>query len=107
MARTCSRGASANTAGEGNKELHRILALTGREIDSFLWPSASMTPTSSLGMTSRASGTVTAGLFADVVEIDTRTGTQSQTAIADLVAAFPRTGRPPTRAWVGHCSIPR
>jgi hypothetical protein len=78
----------ANTAGTDNNDLHRLIALTGREIDSFVGFRIDDT-TIMIGVDIASdSGPVTGGLFADVVEIDTRTGTQSQTAIAELVSAF-------------------
>jgi len=79
----------ANTAGEGNVDLHRLVALTGREIDSFVAFRIDDTDIVIGDDIASDAGPVTGGQFADVMEIDTRTGTQTQTAIAELVAAFP------------------
>ncbi len=79
----------ANTTGEGLSELHRLVALHGREIDSFV--SFRIDDTDILIGTDIASdsGPVTGGKFADVLDIDTRLGTSIQTAIPELIAAFP------------------
>lgn len=79
----------ANTAGDGNKDLHRLVALTGREVDSFLAFRIDDTDIVIGVDIPDDNHIVTGGVFADVVEIGTRTGTSSQTAIPDLISAFP------------------
>lgn len=79
----------ANTGGEGNNDLHRLVALTGREIDSFVAFRIDDTDIVIGTHITGDSGLVTGGPFADVVEIDTRRGTSTQTAIANLLSEFP------------------
>ena len=73
---------------ENGTTLHRLVALTGREIDSFVAFRIDDTDIDISDDIPDASDTVSAGLYADVVDIDTRTGTSSQTAIAALTTAF-------------------
>ena len=78
----------ANTAGDGGNDLHRIVALHGREIEEFLAYRIDDTDIVVGGDIAAETGTVTGGQFADVMEIDIRKGTSTQTAFADMTAAF-------------------
>lgn len=79
----------ANTTGESNKELTRLIAMHGREIDSYV--AFRIDDTDILISTDIASDSapVTGGFFADVMSIDTKKGSLTQTAIADLVTRYP------------------
>ncbi len=78
----------ANTTGDGNKELTRLVALHGREIDEILGFRIDDT-TISIGVDIASdSGPVTGGTFEGVMTIDSRLGTLTQTAISDLVTRY-------------------
>jgi hypothetical protein len=78
----------ANTTGDGNKELTRLVALHGREIDEILaFRIDDVTITIGVDIAG-AAGAVTGGQYEDVMQIDSRLGTLTQTAIADLVARY-------------------
>ncbi len=78
----------ANTTGDGNKELTRLVALHGREIDEILGFRIDDT-TITIGIDiASAAGPVTGGTFEGVMTIDSRLGTLTQTAIADLVTRY-------------------
>jgi len=79
----------ANTSADGNKDLDRLVALTGREIESFEAFRIDDTDiVVGVGIPDD-SDTVSAGIYDDVVDIDTRKGTSTQTAIAALTSAYP------------------
>jgi hypothetical protein len=79
----------ANTSGDDNQNLHRLVALTGREVEDILAfridDDDIVIPTD----IPDRDDVVTVGRFADVLEINTQLGTSTQTAIAQLTAAFP------------------
>lgn len=79
----------ANTTGESNKELTRLVALHGREIDDItafrIDDTDVLIPTNIVDR----SDDVTSGQFADVMAIDTKLGTLTQTAVNDLVQLYP------------------
>jgi len=79
----------ANTTGESNKELTRLVALHGREIDEILGFRIDDTNITIGIDIAGTAGPVTGGTFDGVMEIDTRLGTLTQTAIADLVSLYP------------------
>jgi hypothetical protein len=80
----------ANTTGDGNKELTRALALTGREINDILnFRIDDDNVTIGVDIANRGPADVTGGKFDGTMFIDTKLGTLTQTAIADLVARYP------------------
>lgn len=92
----------ANTTGDGNKELTRLVALHGREIDEILGFRIDDTNVTIGIDIAGAAGPVTGGTFEDVMVIDSRLGTLTQTAIADLVARYPTlwlSGSHRARGW--------
>ena len=80
----------AQVAGDGNNDLHRIVALHGREIDSIVSYRIDDTDISigSPGDMASAAAAVTGGQFAGVLTIDRRLGTTAQTAITAMTSAF-------------------
>lgn len=79
----------ANTTGDGNKELTRLVALHGREINNIIGFRIDDT-TISIGVDiASRSDPVTGGQFGGVMSIDSKLGTLTQTAVADLVARYP------------------
>jgi hypothetical protein len=79
----------ANNEGVSPDSLHRLVALHGREIDGFnafrIDDNDIVIPTD----IPDDSDTVSGGLYAGVVDIDTRTGATDQTAISALTSTFP------------------
>lgn len=79
----------ANTTGDGNKELTRLVALHGREINNIInFRIDDTNVIIGIDIADR-SDDVTGGVFEGVMSIDTRLGTDVQTAIPDLVARYP------------------
>jgi hypothetical protein len=78
----------ANTAGSGNNDLHRVVALHGREIDSFLAYRIDDFDIVVGTEIATESGVVTGGRFADVVEIEVKHGSPTQTVLSTLNTAF-------------------
>ncbi len=79
----------ANTTGDGNKELTRLVALHGREIDDIInFRIDDTNVIIGIDIADR-SDDVTGGVFEGVMSIDTRLGTAVQTAIPDLVTRYP------------------
>lgn len=79
----------ANTTGDGQKELTRLVALHGREINNII--NFRIDDTNiiiGIDIPDR-SDDVTGGVFEDVMFIDTKLGTLTQSAVADLVARYP------------------
>jgi hypothetical protein len=78
----------AQVTGENNEFLHRVVALTGREIDSFVSfrfdDEDIAIGDSPLTGIAAIPGTVAAGKWQDVVYIDARTGTDTQTVFTQL-----------------------
>ena len=79
----------ANTTGNANKELTRLVAMHGREIDSYLAFRIDDTDIVIGVDIASDSAPVTGGIFDGVMSIDTKLGSLTQTAIADLVARYP------------------
>jgi hypothetical protein len=80
----------ANTTGDGNKELTRIVARHGREINDIIGFRIDDT-TISIGVdiANRGPADVTGGQFEDVMFVDSRLGTLTQTAIPDMTSRYP------------------
>lgn len=78
----------ANTGGEGNRELHRIVALHGREIEEFLAYRIDDTDIVVGVDIATEADPVTGGRYEGVMDIDVRHGTAAQTAIAAMTSAF-------------------
>jgi hypothetical protein len=92
----------ANTAGSGNNDLHRVVALHGREIDAFEAYRIDDFDIVVGTEIAAETGTVTGGRFADVVDIDVKHGTATQTVISALNSAFPTlwtSGAHRARGW--------
>lgn len=70
--------------GDNNKYLHRLVALTGREIESFEAFRFDDTDITVGVEIPDANDTVSSGKYVDVVVIQTQTGTSSQTALSQL-----------------------
>ena len=79
----------AQVAGGSNDNLHRVIALTGREITSFDEFRIDDTDILVPLQVPATGGTVSEGKFNDVVDIDVRLGTATQTVIAALNTADP------------------
>jgi len=81
----------AQVAGDGSEDLHRIVAMHGREIDSIIAYRIDDDDISigSPGDMSTAVGAVTGGKFAGVLEIDRRLGSTTQTAMGGMTGTFP------------------
>lgn len=79
----------ANTTGNANKELTRLVAMHGREIDSYLAFRIDDTDIVIGVDIASDSAPVTGGIFDGVMSIDSKLGSLTQTAIADLVARYP------------------
>ena len=80
----------AQVAGEGNNDLHRIVAMHGREIESIVSYRIDDDDISigSPGDMASAAADVTGGKFAGVMTIDRKLGSTTQTAIAAMTSAF-------------------
>jgi len=78
----------ANTGGDGNNELHRIVAMHGREIEEFLAYRIDDDDVVVGVDIAGETGVVTGGRFEDVLTIDVRHGTSAQTAISAMTSAF-------------------
>lgn len=92
----------ANTTGDGNKELTRLVALHGREINDIInFRIDDTNVTIGVDIADR-SDDVTGGVFEGVMSIDTKLGTDTQTVVADLVARYPTLWLPAShraRTW--------
>ncbi len=78
----------ANVSGESNEHLHRLIALTGREIDSYVGFRVDDTDIDIPTHIADANDSVTAGQFADVMDIATQLGTSTQTVLTQLNTDF-------------------
>jgi hypothetical protein len=79
----------ANTTGESNKELTRLVALHGREIDDIIDFRIDDTDVLIPTDIPDRSDDVVGGRFTGVMAIDTKLGSLTQTAVADLVTRYP------------------
>ncbi len=79
----------ANTTGESNKELTRLVAMHGREVDSYIAFRIDDTDILIGGDIASDSAPVTGGIYDGVMSIDSKLGSLTQTAIADLVSRYP------------------
>ncbi len=79
----------ANTTGDGNKELTRLVALHGREINDIIDFRIDDTDVRIPADIPDRNNVVTGGTFENVMLFATRLGTSTQTAIADLTARYP------------------
>lgn len=78
----------AQVSGDNNEHLHRLVALTGREIDSYQAFRIDDTDIDISDDIPDANDTVSAGDFADVVQIQTQLGTSTQTVLSQLNTDF-------------------
>lgn len=78
----------ANTAGNSNNDLHRVVALHGREIEEFLAYRIDDTDIVVGADIAAETGVVSGGRFQDVLTIDVRHGTATQAAITAMTSAF-------------------
>lgn len=79
----------ANTTGESNKELTRLVAMHGREVDSYIAFRIDDTDIVIGVDIASDSAPVTGGIYDGVMSIDSKLGSLTQTAIADLVSRYP------------------
>lgn len=79
----------ANTGGDSNNELHRIVALHGREIEEFIAYRIDDDDIVVGVDIATEADTVSGGKFQDVMDIDVRHGTQAQAVISAMQSTFP------------------
>ena len=78
----------ANVAGDENRDLYLLIALTGHEIDSVTKYRIDDEDVALSDLSNAEDGDVTGGKFDGVARVTLRKGTSSQTSITDLTSTF-------------------